>query len=207
MSNVCAVFCGGDPVCKDTVRLDLKREDFRIAADSGYKLMKSLGISPHLVVGDFDSSNRPENVNVLSFPVEKDDTDLMLAVREGLARGYTHFLIYSATGGRLDHSIAAIQTLAFLNDHKASGMLISDTERVELLYPGSHRLKPIKGFSLSLFSYSNNVTDLTISGAKYTCHGTMIDNAFPLGVSNELESGEATVSFSSGIVLCIRSKL
>lgn len=207
MSSVCAVFCGGDPVSKDTVRQDLKREDLRIAADSGCKLMKNLGITPHLIIGDFDSSERPTEGNVLSFPVEKDDTDLMLAVREGLSRGANRFLIYSATGGRLDHTIAALQTLAFLNDHKAFGVLISDTERVELLYPGSHKIKPVKGFSLSLLAYSNSVTDLTITGAKYSCHGITIDNAFPLGVSNEFLDSDVSVSFASGILLCIRSKL
>lgn len=207
MSRVCAVFCGGDPVSKDTVRADLNSEDLRIAADSGYKLMEALGIPPHLVIGDFDSAERPKSGSVISFPVEKDDTDLMLAVREGLARGCTQFLIYGATGGRLDHTVASLQTLAFLGDHKAHGTIISDTERVELLYPGSHRLRAMKGYSLSLLAYSETVTDLSISGAKYSCHGITIDNAFPLGVSNEIVSEEAAVSFASGVILCIRSKL
>ena len=207
MSSVCAVFCGGDPVSKETVRLDLKRDDLRIAADSGNKLMKELGISPHIIIGDFDSAERPTQGNIISFPVEKDDTDLMLAVREGLDRGASHFLIYGATGGRLDHTIAAVQTLAFLKDHKASGVIISDTERIELLYPGSHKIKPMKGYSLSLLAYSNSVTELTITDAKYTCHGINIDNAFPLGVSNEFVGSDASVSFASGILLCIRSKM
>ena len=75
--------------------------DLVIAADGGYGQLKQWGMSPHLAVGDFDSLGRvPEDVEVVRHPVRKDDTDMMLAVQEGLARGCGRFLIYGGLGGR-----------------------------------------------------------------------------------------------------------
>ena len=63
--------------------------DYQIAADAGLLLCQKLGIEPDLVIGDFDSMPQPENEPTVRVPVEKDDTDSMLAIREGLARGCT----------------------------------------------------------------------------------------------------------------------
>ena len=68
--------------------------DYQIAADAGLLLCQKLGIEPDLVIGDFDSMPQPENEPTVRVPVEKDDTDSMLAIREGLARGCTEFYFY-----------------------------------------------------------------------------------------------------------------
>ena len=65
-----------------------------------------------LIVGDFDSlCNIPANVNIYKLPKEKDETDLFVAIEEGMKKGYTEFHIYGALGGRIEHSIANIQIL------------------------------------------------------------------------------------------------
>lgn len=68
--------------------------DLLIAADGGLAHLSRRGLTPHLVVGDFDSLGwTPEGDNVLRHPAEKDDTDTMLAVRTGLERGHRDFLL------------------------------------------------------------------------------------------------------------------
>ena len=85
-----------------------------IAADKGVLQFQSRHIEPDLVVGDFDSLGFvPKARELVRHPVEKDDTDMMLAVREGLRREYRDFLLYGGLGGRLDHTLANIQTLGF----------------------------------------------------------------------------------------------
>ena len=75
-------------------------------------------------VGDFDSLGQvPEGENIVRHPVMKDDTDMMLAVKLGLERGYTRFHIYGGMGGRTDHTIANIQTLAYIAGRGASAFL------------------------------------------------------------------------------------
>ena len=203
----CVIFGGGDPVSAETVRNELTGGEFFIAADSGWLLMEKLGIIPDLVIGDFDSAPEPELPAKLLFPVEKDDTDLMLAIKEGLSRGCTDFVIFGATGGRLDHTIAAIQSLAFLLDNSASGVIVSDTERIEVLDPGRYFFPERDGYTLSLFAYSGCVSGLGLKGVKYNGEDLVLNSGFPLGVSNSITDHKAEVSFTSGRLLTICSRL
>jgi len=206
MEKHCAVFCGGDPVSAQTIGR-LPSGCCIIAADSGYRLAQELGLVPDLVIGDFDSSSKPEHSNIKVYPVEKDDTDLMLALREGLRSGCTRFHIYGATGGRLDHTVAAIQSLAFLLDNSASGEILSDSERIELIQIGAYSAPKMPGYTLSLFAYSDTVKGLSISGAKYCCKKLDLVSSFPIGVSNEVTDECADITFDSGRLLIIRSEL
>ena len=99
--------------------------DLQIAADAGLHLCERLGVRPDVVLGDFDSMDvRQAPPDCIRVPVEKDDTDTMLALREGLRRGCDTFYLYGATGGaRLDHTLANLQSLAFLLRHRARGYL------------------------------------------------------------------------------------
>ena len=96
-----------------------------IAADGGLAHLERRGLTADLIVGDFDSLGWvPEGPKVIRHPVEKDDTDMMLAVRTGLARGCRDFLLYGGLGGRLDHAYANLQTLVWLAEHGARGRLL-----------------------------------------------------------------------------------
>lgn len=76
-----------------------RADDFIIAADGGWLACRKTGITPDLLLGDFDSlSTQPDFPNILRVPVEKDDTDTMLAVKTGLERGETEFHIYGGMG-------------------------------------------------------------------------------------------------------------
>ncbi|MBR6045290.1 MAG: thiamine diphosphokinase [Ruminococcus sp.] len=206
MSGSCEIFCGGDPVGREVYEAARVPGALRIAADSGYRLCEALGVRPDIVVGDFDSSDKPEGVNVLTYPVRKDDTDLMLAVREGLRRGADSFTVFGATGGRLDHTFAAVQSLAFLLDNGASGRIVSENERIFLLDPGSHTVPAFEGFTLSLFAYSPEVGGLTLAGTDYPAQDITLGSGFPLGVSNHFAGREAGISFRSGRLLVICSR-
>ena len=90
----CVVFCAAG---FDTLVQPIETDDVIIAADGGFVHTQKLQITPDIVLGDFDSLGyTPEGANV--FPVEKDDTDAMLAVRHGLSRGYRTFLLYGSLG-------------------------------------------------------------------------------------------------------------
>ena len=99
--------------------------DLVIAADGGLKYLERAGIAPDIALGDFDSLGyRPNLPEVIYHPPEKDDTDTMLAVREGFARGFDTFVIYAGLGGRLDHTVANLQTLAFIAENGGRGYLV-----------------------------------------------------------------------------------
>lgn len=89
--------------------------DLVLAADGGYRALYSLGYTPDLLLGDFDSLGDvplPADLPVLRFPVRKDDTDAGLALRHGLDLGFRDFALYGCAGGRVDHLLANFQSMA-----------------------------------------------------------------------------------------------
>lgn len=68
---------------------ELSDDDFVICADGGYIYAQRFGIKPQLIVGDFDSSTMPDtDVPTIALPTEKDDTDTIYAIKQGISRGY-----------------------------------------------------------------------------------------------------------------------
>jgi thiamine pyrophosphokinase len=201
----CIIFTGGkpEPRLPDGLETD---GAFIIAADSGYKNCKKLGIQPDLAVGDYDSLNFvPDDCEQLTFPKEKDDTDLMLAVREALSRGCMDITVLGAMGGRFDHTFANVQTLAFIRSQGAWGRILTCREQIMLVTPGSYTVRNRERCSLSLFAYSGEVSGLTVRGVKYPLTDGKIDSTFPIGVSNEILGDAAEISFSDGELLIVQS--
>ena len=84
--------------------------DLQIAADAGLHLCERLGVRPDIVLGDFDSMDvRQAPADCIRVPVEKDDTDTMLALREGLRRGCDIFYLYGAISSRLPFSCVTVR--------------------------------------------------------------------------------------------------
>ena len=196
----CVIFCaGGFDGLLDPIRPD----DHIIAADGGLSHVQALGLTPHTVLGDFDSLGYvPEAATV--FPVEKDDTDAMLAVRHGLSLGYRHFLLYGGLeGSRLDHTVANFQTLQFLADRGAEGCLIGKDCIVTLLKNGTLRFPAGSSGILSLFCMGKDAKGVTLEGTKYPLQGGTLTAGFPLGVSNRLLGTKACVTVEDGSLLVI----
>ncbi|MBQ8965349.1 thiamine diphosphokinase [Ruminococcus sp.] len=208
MTRHCVIFAGGEPVRSENIDFDIIAKSYVICADKGLALAQELGVKPDLILGDFDSlGHMPEGENVLTYPIEKDDTDLMLAVETAFDKGFTDFCIYGACGGRLDHMIGNISCLAMIAEKGGKGVIIGDDDIISLHCSGEHRFPSREGFSLSLFAYSPEVTGLTITGTKYTAENCTLTNSVTLGVSNEITADEAVVRFDEGRLLVIQSRL
>lgn len=198
----CWIF-GGAPFCGS---VSIPNDAYIIAADSGYNTVKKLGFTPNLTLGDFDSlDKKPECGEIMTVAAEKDDTDTMLAVKTALDRGYTDISIVGAIGGRLDHTFANIQTLAYILQHDGFGRLIGENDTVELLNVGEYSYERKDGMYLSLFAYGEYAV-LTSCGTKYDLTKYILDNTFPLGVSNEIIADKCSISVHKGQLLVIFSK-
>ncbi|MBR1422505.1 MAG: thiamine diphosphokinase [Ruminococcus sp.] len=203
----CVIFVGGDPVSESTLDRELIASSFIIAADIGYVCCERLGIKADVIIGDFDSAQMPSAGNLEVFPVEKDDPDIMLAIKKALSLGCDDITVYGGAGGRLDHTVSNTQSLAYCYERDVKCRMVSDNERVELLSPDRYELPYMEGFSLSLFAYNSEVKGLDIMGCKYSGEGFTLTPSFPLGVSNCVTQENAVISFKSGCILCIRSRL
>ena len=204
----CIVFCAGEagPLPSGFC---IGPEELVIACDAGYRSAREAGVLPHLLIGEFDSLGEqlPEGIETLRFPVEKDDTDGMLALREGLRRGFRRFVLFFALGGRLDHTIANLQALAFLQEHEAEGMLIGPNDTVRLLTPGSLTLPRQDGFTLSIFAYGGEARGVTLTGMQYPLREATVTTAFPIGLGNHILAEEGRIDLRQGKLLVVESRI
>jgi len=174
-----------------------KPGDLVIAADGGYAHMG--GIKPDLVVGDFDSLGYvPADEQVVRHPAEKDDTDTMLAARIGIERGYRAFVLLGGVGGRLDHTLANIQTLAFLRENGARAALIGEGETITMLQDESLRFRAGLSGIISVFSYGAVAYGVYERGLAYALTDATLTDTNPLGVSNAFTGEPAEVSVREG---------
>ena len=184
---------------------EVREGDFLIAADRGYDALRRAGIAPDLIMGDFDSLGyTPEGENVLPHSPIKDDTDLLLAIRWAMERGWRRFVIYGALGGRrLDQTVASFQTLRFLADHGAKGRLVGDGWNVALLQNAALRFPETASGWLSLFVSGEEARGVTLRGLKYELTDAALTCGMPLGVSNEFLGCEARIAVADGVLFVL----
>ena len=196
----CVIFCAAE---FDNLAQPIGPEDFIIAADGGLAHLKKIGVKPHEILGDFDSLGyTPEGAAI--FPVEKDDTDAMLAVRRGLQLGYRNFLLYgSLDGPRLDHTVANFQTLQFLADRGASGYLVGNRQLVTVVKNGSLSFPAEAEGTVSLFCLGADARGITLKNLYYPLENGSLTAGFPLGVSNHFIGKPAEISVEDGSLLVI----
>lgn len=178
--------------------------DWVIAADGGYRLCLAEGIVPDLLLGDFDSMEQPADfANVLRAPVEKDDTDMMLAVKNGLEHGCTAFHLYGGTGGkRLDHTLANFQALLYLRRHGARGWLYDDDFIWTVIENETLSVERTVDWGLfSAFCMGATATGVDEEGLQYPLRDATLSPEISLGVSNHFVAAEARIAVGSGALL------
>lgn len=192
-----------------------EEQDYVIAADGGvFPLLKN-GIKADLLIGDFDSlEDKGEKMSsekgaelrssipaVITLPKEKDDTDMLAAVKEGIKAGCREFHLYGGTGGRPDHTIANIQTLAYLAARGLKGYLYGRGWVTTLVKDGSISFDEEYTGYISVFSYTERARGVTIQGLKYELAGAELTNTFPVGTSNEFIGKKSRISVKKGCLL------
>ena len=189
-NNVCYIIGACD--FNENIRPD--ENDYVIAADGGYKTLCEMGIVPDAVMGDFDSLGFiPEHKNIIKHPTEKDDTDTALALNYGYEQGYRKFLIFGGIGGRLDHTLANIQTVLGMKRRKCecyligNGSIITALEKESFAFSGKE-----KGY-ISLFAASGEARNVTLNGLKYTLDNATVYPDMSLAVSNEFIGEKAVI--------------
>ena len=202
--------------------------DLVLAADGGYRALYSLGYTPDLLLGDFDSLGDlplPPDLPVLRFPARKDDTDTGLALRHGLDRGFRDFALYGCAGGRVDHLLANLQSMARVSRLGATIRLAAPEydawaltgpapdapapstpapDAPDALTPAAVLALPPRpgGTLVSVFCHGDRAEGVTLTGLSYPLDGADLTGDFPLGVSNRrLEGQPATVSVRRGTLL------
>ncbi len=181
---------------------EIGKNDLVLAADRGYRLAKDENIKVDYIIGDFDSSKRPDNVNVIALNPVKDYTDTVAAIEFAKDKGFRDIVIYGGLGGRESHTISNIRTIFYYKKQGINIKLKSKAKEIFVVNDNFSYTYDGHDFYVSIFSL-NDKTKLTIKGLYYELedYPMKIDDA--LGVSNETKRENFDIKVKDGAVVVV----
>ena len=205
----CVIIGGSEIRNYPLMRQYLRPDDYVIYCDCGLKHADNLGVEPSLVIGDFDSHPKPENMqNVIELPVIKDDTDTIFAVKEAMRRGYDDVLMLGVTGGREDMTLGNIYALLMLKMNGITAMIADDYSEISIIQTCEEKHVKWGWKFFSILNITGTASGITVTGAKYNLNDAVIAPEFQYGISNEVSSPEndSVISLKNGYLLlvCVR---
>ena len=204
--NKCIVFGAGNHYSYFPIR---EKDVYVVAVDGGYKRLSQLGIDIDLLVGDFDSLQKKEikkNLSpekIVELKKEKDETDMLYALKEGLKNECKEFHIFGGTGGRIDHTIANVQCLAFLSQEGARGFLYGKNNIMTCIRDDEIDFNEVQQGYISMYSQTDISKGVYIEGLKYELKNAEIKSTFPIGVSNEFIGKKSKIKVKEGTLLIV----
>ena len=186
-----------------------KAEDLTIGADSGWNTAKLLGVTPKILLGDFDSiggDKLPEADEILKVPAEKDRTDTQLAIDLALSRGANDFVIVGGLSGRLDHTLSNLSVLEYLAARGAHAVATDGFNRVRYIKNSGALIARSDYTYLSLIVAGDVAKGVTLDGCKYPLKNARLTRECQWAVSNEIVGNCALVEVRRGALYVVESK-
>ncbi|WP_164669050.1 thiamine diphosphokinase [Virgibacillus doumboii] len=188
--------------------------DIWIGADRGALTLADNNMQLDYAVGDFDSITEIEKQRLKqraksfeAHPVEKDQTDLEIALGKAYDLQPEKIYLFGVTGGRLDHALINIQLLFSIVNHQIQGIIVDKQNQLELTFPGEYNVTHNDEYpNISFVPYSRFVKGLTLNGFYYPLTDQTVSWGSTLCISNKLLSNNGTFSYEEGILLLIKSR-
>lgn len=207
MSRAVVVVAGGDEPLPATLAM-LPPEATVIAADSGLDHAVALGLDPTVVVGDMDSVGPGllealgDEVEVVVHPVDKDASDLELAVSVALGLEPDEVVVVGGHGGRLDHLLANV---ALLTSEAFAGIEVRWLAGRDVVIPVRDHLR-VEGRSsatISLVPIGGPARGVTTRGLRWELAGEDLEPTSSRTISNQFTGTEAEVWVREGVLVVV----
>lgn len=187
-----------------------KENTLFIAADGGVLLFEQLGITPDVLIGDFDSIKenqlifyRNKDVKIVKYPVKKDETDGELAIKYCLENGFDNIVIIGAQGGRLDQQLANILLMEYGQYHDLNVKIKEPGLEMGLIL-SEKTFDSCNGDYLSLIPLSKQVSGVSLKGCKYPLYNEELYRYKSRGISNMIIENTAKVILNEGILVYLK---
>lgn len=216
MSKRIVLVSGGE--LDEELTLGILKQDenvYVIGVDKGIEFLYSHNITPSYIVGDFDSTKQAvadyyrnqTNVPIREFNPVKDASDTEIAIRLAMTLGATEIIILGATGGRLDHLWANVQSLTIPFKAGIDAKILDKQNRISII-GGETVLKKSEAYGpyFSVFPLGKEVYGFSIQGAKYPLRNHTLTPYDSLCVSNQIEDEEVVIDFLSGTVILMETR-
>ena len=178
-----------------------QKDDFVIAADRGFITAKQFNIKPDLVVGDFDSLGyEPDVEEKIVLPTVKDDTDLCVALRYALDKGFDDIYVFGAADGKTDHTFANIALAANVSQKGAKCIFFGNNTHFTAITNTSVEFIRAKG-RVSVYSFGKDAFGVTLTGFEYNLENVRLESFVPLGVSNSFKKERCQISVDDGTLI------
>lgn len=206
------IFVNGNRPPRDLVFEMIKTTDTIICADGGSKHAVFLGVVPHIIIGDQDSTPKAiirelkkHKTEWITFSRDKDETDSELAINFAREKGFKDIVLFGFVGSRFDHMMA---TLLFLASDLVAfdSVAIIDTKQTLHIVRKQLKLKGKKGDYVSLVPLISDVLGVTTKGLKWKLKRDVLKFGKTRGVSNEIVSENASVLVESGVLTVIHNR-
>jgi thiamine pyrophosphokinase len=203
------IFANGKLSELDWIKPYLREAEVIIAANGGTRHVLAAGYQPDVVIGDMDSISRADNdqlrdsgVRIIDYPVDKDETDLELALTYAFENYEDDILIIGALGGRLDQTLANILLLADVKFARRR-IEIREAHQRAWLVDKSTRIQAQVGDLVSLIPVGGDVQVAGTTGLKWPLQDERLDYGRSRGISNVLIEEVAELTIKSGRLLCV----
>lgn len=184
-----------------------------LCADGGALNAQKFGLKPQTIIGDFDSLGaeqveelRAAGAEICRFPLEKDETDLELALRWAVDKGARAIVVLGALGGRFDQTLANLHLLALPSLQDIHIELVDGEEHIRLLRPGRHSIEGRSGDTISLLPMGGRADGISTGGLKYPLRDESLEFGPARGISNVMLSDSASLNLESGMLLLIHTR-
>ena len=206
------IFANGELPDLNKGRSIIHNADTIVCADGGTRHALALGIKPNLIIGDLDSAEegviqkfKEKGVNIASYPQDKNETDLELAINHAIKLNPEEILIVAALGGRLDQTLANI---TLLTDPRLSTFNVRLDDGVEeiLLCRDQSNVYGRSGDIVSLIPWQGVVSEIQTTNLKWVLHKETLYPDKTRGISNEMVEEMASISIGSGLLLVVHRR-
>ena len=206
------LFLNGTMHQPESISKVIRPDDINIAVDGGARHCWKLGIQPAIAIGDFDSLNEDEIVRLLqegaemiTYPKEKDQTDLELALELAMQRGADEVVILAGMGHRWDMTTANLLVLARPQYRDLHIRFVDNGQQIFCISEQTE-LKGKIGDTVSLLPLGGDAQGVSTTGLKYPLEDETLYFSESRGVSNLITAEKVSVSLKSGTLLCFLSK-
>ena len=210
----CLIILNGEKTNIEEIAEIIAESNCVICADGGAKWAHESGIPINAIIGDFDSLSEDiiklyelTETRIIKSPIEKDETDGVLAVDYALREGAKNVTILGASGGRMDHQYGNIMLLKRLQDAECKGKMMLENGYA---FMSNEDVKIIcsVGEIVSIVPFGGELIISKTSGLKYKIEkDTYFCYDYPIGISNVAIENNVGISIAKGnaLVFCYKA--
>ncbi len=203
------IFMNGDAADCSDIRKYIDKQTLLIGCDGGARHILALGLTPHVVVGDFDSispkvlkSLERKRVELIRHPEDKSHTDSELCILLAKERGIRTIILTGVRGTHTDHMVGNLFLLTKKEFASLSMKIVESSEEIFVVRKRV-RIEGKKGDLVSLLPMGHDACGVTTKGLLYSLRGETLFSGSTRSLRNRMTGQHAEITMRTGPLLVV----